>query len=148
MNSARKPLTGVIAIAAVFWLAGAYLLLLGLVMLISPGTISMALGAPLLNGLELAGPYMFLLVGVLSGLVGLGLWRRNNWARRIALFAALAGLAMTLPGLSVAVMNFRIGTFLLPGLGVLVRMLIAWYLYQVPVTEWFAGQKSSNTSLT
>lgn len=107
----------------------------------------MALGAPLLNGLELSGPYMFLLIGALGGLIGWGLWRRNSWARRIAIFAALAGLAMTLPALSVAVMSFRIGSFVLPGSGVLVRMLIVWYLYQPPVTEWFAGRNSSSTSL-
>ena len=119
---------GVIVIAAAFFLAGAYLWALGVVMLLLPGVVSMALGAPLLNGLELSGPYMFLLIGGLSGLIGWGLWRRNNWARRIAIFAALAGLAMTLPGLSVAVMNFRVGSFIAPGLGFLVRMLIVWYL--------------------
>jgi uncharacterized membrane protein (DUF2068 family) len=142
-----RPLTGVIATAAAFWLAGLYLWTLGMVMLIAPGAISMALGAPLLNGLELSGPYMFLLIGVISGLLGWGLWRRNNWARRIAILAALAGLAMTLPSLSVAVMNFRITSFLIPGLGALVRMLIVWYLYQAPVTEWFAGRNDSGKTL-
>jgi len=111
-------------------------------MLLSPGTVSMALGAPLLNGLELAGPYMFLLVGGLGGLIGWGLWRRNNWARRTAIFAALAGMVMTLPALSVAVMDSSLGT-IVPGLGVLVRMLLVWYLYQAPVTEWFAAQKEN-----
>lgn len=145
MNPMKSRLSGVVVIAAVFWLAGTYLCVLGFVMLVWPGAISMALGAPLLNGLELAGPYMFLLIGSLAGLIGWGLWRRNNWARRIAIFAALAGLAMALPALSVAVMNFRIGSFLLPGFDVLVRMLIVWYLYQAPVTEWFAGRKSSTS---
>lgn len=146
-SSVGRPLTGVIAIAGAFWLAGVYLCALGLVMLISPGLISMALGAPLLNGLELSGPYMFLLIGAVAGLIGWGLWRRNNSARRVAIAAALAGMAMMLPALSVAVMNFRIGSFLLPALGVLVRMLIVWYLYQVPVTEWFARRTNGSASL-
>lgn len=137
--NAGKPLAGVIAVAAAFCLAGAYLCVLGLVMLAWPGAVSMALGAPLLNGLELAGPYMFLLIGGLGGGIGWGLWRRNNWARRLAIFAGLIGMAMMLPALSVAVTNFRLG-LVAPCFGVLVRMLIVWYLYQAPVTEWFAGR--------
>lgn len=146
-SRAGRPLTGVIAIAGAFWLAGAYLWLLGVVMLLLPGAVSMALGAPLLNGLELAGPYMFLLAGLIGGLIGWGLWRRNNWARRIAIFAALAGLAMMLPRLSVAVINFRMGSFVVPALGVLARMLIVWYLYQAPVTQWFSGQEKGAATL-
>lgn len=148
MNSGGgRRLSGVMAVAAAFWLVGLYLWTLGVIMSIAPGAISMALGAPLLNGLELSGPYMFLLIGVVSGMIGWGLWQRNNWARRVAIFAALAGLAITLPTLSVAVMNFRIGGFVLPALGVLLRMLIVWYLYQAPVTEWFAGRNHSRNSL-
>jgi len=107
----------------------------------------MAWGAPLLNGLELSGPYMFLLIGALSALIGWGLWRRNNWARRIAILSALAGMAIMLPGLSVAVVNFRVGTFIAPAIGVLVRMLIVWYLYQAPVTEWFERRDRSAEKL-
>ena len=133
------------AVAITFWLAGAYLAVLGLATLVSPGTISMALAAPLLNGLELAGPYMFLLIGGLGGLIGWGLWRRNNWARRVTIVAALVGLVFMLPPLSVAVINFRL-SLLGPCFGVLARMLMVWYLYQAPVTEWFAG-RTPNTAL-
>ena len=140
MNPGRPP-AGVMAVATAFWLAGAYLCVLGLVMLASPGTISMAWAAPLLNGLELAGPYMFLLIGGLGGVIGWGLWRRNNWARRVAIVAALVGLVFMLPPLSVAVINFRL-SLVGPCFGVLVRMLMVWYLYQAPVTEWFAGHQT------
>jgi len=47
---------GVTAVAAAYFLSGAYLLVVGLIMLVRPGVISMAAGAPLLGGLELAGP--------------------------------------------------------------------------------------------
>ena len=50
--------TGVTAIANLFLMAAIYLCAVGLVMLLSPGTASMTLGAPLLHGLELAGPFM------------------------------------------------------------------------------------------
>jgi len=45
----------------------------------------MAAGAELLGGLELAGPYMFLLVGTLSAGIALGLWRLHRWARWLAI---------------------------------------------------------------
>src|ERR1700690_3130777 len=63
---------GVNAIAIAFFFAAAYLGLIGIVMLASPGVVSMALGAPLLSGLELAGPYMFLLMSAVGALVGGG----------------------------------------------------------------------------
>ena len=72
---------GVTAVAAVFLLAGTYLLVFGLTMLARPGLVSMAAGAELLGGLELAGPYMFLLVGGLGsgvctdGPAGWRFWR-------------------------------------------------------------------------
>ncbi len=97
----------------------------------------MALGAPLLGGLELAGPYMFLLIALAGGLVGFGLLHLNNWARRAAILAALAGVVMLVPDVSGAVVEFRIGKLAWGGLGVIVRVMIVWYLYQVPVTDQF-----------
>ncbi len=76
----------------------------------------MALGAPLLGGLELAGPYMFLLVALAGGLVGLGLLRLNNWARRAAILAALAGVVTLVPDVSSAVVEFRVGKLAWGGL--------------------------------
>jgi hypothetical protein len=95
--------TGVIAVAMVFFLAGAYLCMIGAFMLVSPGAVSMALGAPLLNGLELAGPYIFLLTAGVGALIGWGLLR-----------------------------------LLWGGLGIIVRVMIVWYLYQEPVAERFS----------
>ncbi len=141
MSSASTSPAGVMAIAITFWLAAAYLCVLGIVMLLFPGAVSMALGAPLLSGLELSGPYMFLLVAFMAAMIGWGLWRRNNWARRAAIFAGLIGLVFLLPPLSIAVMNFR-WSLIWPALGALARMLIVWYLYQAPVTEWFAAKRA------
>ena len=82
MADASKPAssipTGVMAIAILFFVAAAYLSLLAAVTLASPGTLSMGLAAPLLNGLELAGPYMFLLIGGVGALIGWGLLRLNK----------------------------------------------------------------------
>jgi hypothetical protein len=132
--SQRPP--GVTAIGVVFLLAGAYLILAGGLMLASPGTISMTVGAPLLNGLELAGPDMFWLIGVIATGIGFGLLELNNWARRAAIFAALLGMVMLIPSVSAAAVDFRPGLFW-SGLGLVVRVVIVWYLYQAPVTETF-----------
>jgi hypothetical protein len=128
--------TGVTAIAILFFVAAAYLGLLAVVALASPGAVSMALAAPLLNGLELAGPYMFLLIGGVGALIGWGLLRLNTWARRAALVVALIGVVMLIPAVSAAAVD--LGTPLLwGGLGIIVRVMIVWYLFQAPVAEAF-----------
>jgi hypothetical protein len=127
---------GVVAIAIVFLLAAVYLGSLGIIMLVFPGVISMALGAPLLNGLELAGPYMFLLIGGVGSLIGWGLLRLNNWARRAAILAAFAGVVLLVPSVSAAAVDFR-ASLLWGGLGIIVRVIIVWYLYHAPVAEAF-----------
>jgi len=106
-------------------------------MLASPGVASMALGAPLLNGLELAGPYMFLLMAGVGALIGWGLWRLNNWARRAAIVVGFVGVVMLVPSVSAAAVDFRV-SLLWAGLGIIVRVMMIWYLYQMPVTKAFA----------
>jgi hypothetical protein len=135
MPDKSRP-TGVTAIAIVFFLSAAYLGLLGAVMLVSPGAASMALGAPLLNGLELAGPYMFLLMAGVGVLLGWGLLRLNNWARRAAMVVAFVGVVMLVPSVSTAAVDFS-ASLLWAGLGVIVRVIIVWYLYQEPAAEAF-----------
>jgi hypothetical protein len=135
-GSATRP-AGVKAVAVVFSLCAAYLAGLGLLMLLRPGAISMALGAPLLGGLELAGPYMFLLVAAVGGLIAYGLLQLNNWARRAAIAAAMVGVVMLVPDVSSAVVEFRLGKLVWGGLGVMIRVVIVWYLYQTPVAEQF-----------
>lgn len=136
---AERP-AGVSAVAAAFALAGAYLLLVGLTMLARPGLISMAAGAELLGGLELAGPYMFLLTGALGAAVALGLWRLHRWARWLAILAAMIGVVMLLPSVSAAMLDFRIGNLAWDGLGTILRVMIVWYLFQGPVAEAFAAK--------
>jgi hypothetical protein len=129
--------TGVTVIASLFCLVAAYLGLIGVVMVASPGALSMALGAPLLNGLELAGPYMFLLMAGVGALIGWGLLRLNHWARRTAIVVGIIGLVMLIPSISAVAVDFR-ASLLWGGLGIIVRVMIVWYLYQTPVTKAFA----------
>lgn len=136
----RPP--GVSAIAALFFLAAAYLAGLGAIMLASPGAVSMALGAPLLHGLELAGPYMFLLAAVSGAIIGSGLLRLNNLARWAAFLTMMAGTMMLVPGVSAAAVSFQ-WSLLWSGLGITVRVAVAWYLWQVPVTDAFHNKESA-----
>jgi hypothetical protein len=129
---------GVTAVASAFVLAAAYLLVVGLTMLVRPGLVSMAAGADLLGGLELAGPYMFLLTGALGALIALGLWRLHRWARWLAILVAIAGVVMLLPSVSSAMLDFRIGKLAWNGFETIGRALIVWYLFQEPVQEAFA----------
>ncbi len=130
---------GVAAIAICFLLCAAYLAVLGIISLVDPGVVSMRWGEPLLEGLELAGPYMFLLVAAVGALTGYGLLRRNRWARRVAIGIALFGLVMLIPDVSSAVIEYRMGKLAIAGLGVIVRVMMVWYLYQEPVKEIFSS---------
>ena len=109
-------------------------------MLASPGLVSMAAGADLLGGLEVAGPYMFLLMAVAGTAIGLGLLRRHNWVRRLAIVIAMIGIVLLVPTVSRAVVGFRIGKLAWGGLGIIVRVMIVWYLYQPPVKEVFEAK--------
>ena len=111
-------------------------------MLASPGTISMTVGAPLLNGLELDGPFMFWLIGMIGAAIGFGLLKLNNWARRAAIFATLLGMVMLIPSVSAAAVDFRPGLFW-SGLGLVFRVVVVWYLYQAPVNEKFQKMRGA-----
>jgi hypothetical protein len=131
----QRPI-GVTAIASLFSLIAAYLGALGVTMLLAPGAVSMSLGAPLLHGLELAGPYMFLLTAAVAAAVAFGLFRMKNLARRAAIAICFAGMIMLLPKVSADAANFG-PHFFLAGSMVVIRMMIVWYLWQYWVAEKF-----------
>ena len=136
MNLNPLP-NGVRAIAALFAVCGIYLAICGLLMLARPGEISMVAGAPLLFGLELAGPYMFLLVAVTAGGIAWGLSRLNNIMRHAAILAACAGIVMLVPPVSGAVVAVRVKGLVLGGLGIILRVMVVWYLSQGHIAEQF-----------
>jgi hypothetical protein len=128
---------GVSAIAILFLAAAGYLSVLGLIMLKAPGLVSMALGAPLLLGLEVAGPYMFLLPAIAAGLIGWGLLRLNRWARHVAALTAIFGAVLLIPRVSGDVIAMQFGNLAWSALQLIVRVIVAWYLYQEPVIAAF-----------
>jgi hypothetical protein len=135
-NSNPLP-SGIRAIAALFALCGIYLGIAGLLMLARPGLISMTVGAPLLFGLELAGPYLFLLMAVAAGGIVWGLLRLNNLARHAAVLVAVAGIVMLAPPVSAAVVMVQAKALAFDGLGIIVRVAVAWCLSQGHIADHF-----------
>lgn len=133
--SMERP-RGVTFIAAVFLLASAYLIALGFVRLANPDAVPLSFGAPLLHGLELAGPYAFLLAGAAATLIGFGLLRLNNLARRAAIVVCAAGIFMLIPKVSAAASDISL-QFFLAGSMIVFRMMIVWYLWQRWTAEKF-----------
>lgn len=131
----HRPI-GVTTIAILFALTAVYLSALGVTMLLAPGTVSLSMGAPLLHGLELAGPYMFLLTAAAAAAVAFGLFRLNNFARRAAIAICFAGMVLLLPKVSADAASFG-PSFFIAGSMVVVRMMIAWYLWQSWTAERF-----------
>ncbi len=70
----------------------------------------------------------------------MALWKRWRWARRAAILVAVIGIAMTVPGLSSAVMDSRILALVREGLQIMVRVVAVYYLSQRPVKDWFTAR--------
>jgi hypothetical protein len=127
---------GVTAIAILFCLVAAYLALLGALRLASPESVSLSLGTPLLHGLEVSGPYMFLLVALVAATVGFGLLRLKNLARRAAIVIGMAGVVMLIPKFSADAADLSL-RLLFAGFAVMIRVAIVWYLWQSSTAENF-----------
>lgn len=134
----RPP--GIVAIAAAFLAASTYLAVLAAVRLADPGAVPLSLAAPLLQGLEIAGPYMFLVGAAIGATVGWGLLRLSNLARRAAIVIAAAGIFFLIPKVSAETGNFSLH-FVFAALAVMVRVMIVWYLWQVWTAEKFAHKQ-------
>ena len=130
----QRP-AGVIVVSVVFFVASAYLTILAVVWFVNPDAFALSLAAPLLNGLELAGPYMFLICAAVGIIVGIGMLRLNNYARRAAILIAVAGIVMLIPKMSAAAVDISAGLFIV-AIQVIVRVMLVWYLWQ----KWTADE--------
>jgi hypothetical protein len=120
---------GVTAIAVLFLLAAIYLWTIGATKLFNPDAISLMAGSQLMYGLELAGPYMALLVGAGYALVGCGLLRLHNWARWAAMLVMVLAVAALVSKISMAELGAPVLWY---GLQIAVRVALGWYLAQAP----------------
>ncbi len=120
---------GVLVIAILLFVASAYLTALAIIWLTNPDAFPLSLAAPLLHGLELAGPYMFLICAAVGAIVGVGLLRLNNYARRATILIAVAGIVMLIPKMSAAAVVISAELFI-AAIQVIGRAVIVWYLWQ------------------
>jgi hypothetical protein len=136
----QRP-AGVTVISVLFLLAAIYLCTIGMVKLLAPEAISLMSGAPLMYGLELAGPYMAMLVGTGYALVGWGLFRVHNWARWAAMLVMVVAVAALVPKISKAELGVPVLWY---GLQIALHAAVAWYLAQAPaVIDAFAGKRQA-----
>jgi hypothetical protein len=136
--SMQRP-AGVTAISILFSLAAIFLWTFGAVKLIAPDAISLMSASPFMYGLELAGPYMALLVGSGYAVIAWGLFRLHNWARWAAMAVITVGVASLVPKISTAELGVPVLWY---GLQIAVRVAAAWYLAQVPaVIDAFAVKR-------
>ena len=134
----QRP-AGVTVISVLFFLAAIYLWTIAVVKLLAPGAITLMSASQLMYGLELAGPYMALLVGSGWALVAWGLFRLHNWARWAAMLVMTIGIAWLVPKISMAELGVPILWY---GLQIAVRAAAAWYLAQAPaVVDAFAAKR-------
>jgi hypothetical protein len=119
------------AIAALFFLAATYLVAIGILEFVVPGTLSMELGAPVTFGRELTGPQAAISVGAGWALVGWGLYRLRNWARWCAIVLMVIGVAGSVPEVSAAARDLT-WRFFFHGAQIMVRIVIAWLLAASP----------------
>ena len=133
----RRPIV-ISLIAVLFALAAGYLWTIAAVMFAAPGTISLMAGSQLMYGLELAGPYMSLLVGAAYALVAFGLFRLRNWARWATLVIMAIGIGWLVPKISMAELGLPVFWY---GLQIAMRAALAWYLAQAPAALEAFGRK-------
>ncbi len=137
--SSPRP-EGVTAIAWLFLVSGGYLGAVGFVLLLYPGFLSLEaivrLGRPWLGGLELGGRFVFLIGGWLCLFIGLELLTLKHWARWAATLVCLWGVFLLIPIVSTAANDFRLN-LLWSGMGIIVRVIVVWYLWQESVREAF-----------
>jgi hypothetical protein len=120
---------GITVIASLLALTAVYLWTIAAVLLIAPGAISLMAGKHFLYGLELAGPYMFLLGGSVYASVAWGVFRLQNWARWIAMLLIVISTASLIPKISIAELGVPVLWY---GLQIALRVAIGWYLAQAP----------------
>jgi hypothetical protein len=120
----------VTVIVALFFLVAGYLIAIGIIELVAPGTLS-TLGTGVTYGRELTGPQAALSVGAGWALVGWGLYRLRNWARWCAMLIMVIGVAGSVPAVSAAARDLT-WRFFFYGAQLMVRIVIAWLLAASP----------------
>jgi len=118
--------TGVTILTVLYAIESLMLILGGVAMMGFLGSIFGEMGAFL--GALLGAP--LILIGIIGLIITLGLWKGRGWARIIAIIFAILSLLANLAG--------AIGLNPVSIIGLLVNLLILWYLFQPQVKAFYA----------
>lgn len=118
-------------IAGLFFLVAGYLIVVGVIEFVVPGTLALTRAAGITYGRELDGPQTAISVGVGWALVGWGLYELKNWARWCAILLMVIGVAGSVPAVSAAARDLG-WSFFIYGAQIMVRIVTAWYLAASP----------------
>jgi len=134
----------VTVIAALFFLVAGYLVTIGIIEIVEPGTLAMTRATGITYGRELDGAQTAISIGAGWALVGWGLYRLHNWARWCAIVLMVIGVAGSVPAVSAAARDLT-WRFFWYGAQVMVRVIIAWILVLSPeVVESFARKSGAS----
>jgi hypothetical protein len=142
-----RPL-GVTLIAILYFISAGLLSLAGIASILGAGFASYIasqhpdmgdLGAMLLGGAGIFLAVFFLVIALLCGLEGRGLWKLKNWARTVAMVLAIIGVLFSGLGLLGAMVRFSAFGLLNQGIQFAINLLILWYLNQPHVKLAFGG---------
>jgi hypothetical protein len=139
--SANPPPDGVRAIAGLFAVTGLYLGIVGAIILISPDRISLLAGAFFMLGLEHYGPYMFMFMTVVGGGIAWGLLRLSNFVRYLVIVISVAEIVLLVPFVSVATVMVKPAALAVGGFGIIVRVIMVWYLSRSDIAEQFKSPR-------
>lgn len=101
------------------------------------GVWPLAWGRYMAGDMVTMGPVVFVVAALLYAVIGYGLLRLKNWARRLAIVVAAVGLYFVVPTISSAVADLRTGAIAVNGMQIIVRVVMLWYLLQESVGKAF-----------
>jgi hypothetical protein len=121
----------VTVIAVLFFLVAGYLVTIGIIEFVEPGTLAMTRATGITYGRELDGAQTAISIGAGWALVGWGLYRLRNWARWCAIVLMVIGVAGSIPAVSAAARDLT-WRFFWYGAQIMARVIIAWILARSP----------------
>jgi hypothetical protein len=131
----HRPL-GISLIACAYTLIAAFLLLTGVFAFL--GRLPLAAAAPLLGGLEIMGPFIFLICAAVATVTAVGLLLMKPWARRLASLLCVALLVPAVTAISTAVVDLRLLAIVREALRFIVAIAAFRYLSTESVREQFS----------
>lgn len=141
--------TGVTILAVLSFIGAVFTALGGLALMLGMGAAGAAmrqsgeaaggLGA-LLLGLGAIAGVLFLILAVVYGAIGYGLWTLRSWARIVTLVFMILGAALAALGLLASLVAFELVSLFFQLIIVGIYAWIIWYLFQPHVKEAFGAR--------